>query len=463
MSQTCLKIQKELKMYKYSIASCARWEDPYIVEWIEYHLSIGVEHFYIYSNDDDVFPLYDTLSPYITGKNPVVTLRHFPFIGQQRLMYLSIIDLYASETEWICFLDVDEFISLRSANTIPEFISNFSKNWDSIYFNWIFFGNNGFKTRPSGSVLRQYWKRQESIHPYTKSFTKTKFINSNVIKESGQTAFWHGWDIGTSGSDLLNIRACNVLEEPMREYYNNFPTNATEFLKDPIRTERILNTAIIQHYAFKSEEDFTLRVSRSNTGEFNGQSHWATLAKSGKHIEFLAVLNSVEDRTLYNYHTANMPLVTEIPIILLSNFTNLAPNGIASQSSYSEFSIGEDLVADAKRAINGNFASSYAFHTALENNPWWKLDLGQYVALSEIRIYNRIETSAFARRAKTLYVAISEDDISYEEIYQNHVDNYIGGIDGYPLLISNLSKTTRYIKIGLKEHNYFHLLCVEVY
>lgn len=37
-------------MYKFSIASIIKNESPYILEWIAYHLSIGVEHFYIADN-----------------------------------------------------------------------------------------------------------------------------------------------------------------------------------------------------------------------------------------------------------------------------------------------------------------------------------------------------------------------------------------------------------------------------
>jgi len=33
--------------YKKSLVSCARWENQYIVEWVNYHKSIGFDHIYI--------------------------------------------------------------------------------------------------------------------------------------------------------------------------------------------------------------------------------------------------------------------------------------------------------------------------------------------------------------------------------------------------------------------------------
>jgi hypothetical protein len=56
--------------YKFSLVACARWEEHDIVEWIEYHLSIGVDHFYIYSNDDTPLTLFNRLHPgeYCSGE-----------------------------------------------------------------------------------------------------------------------------------------------------------------------------------------------------------------------------------------------------------------------------------------------------------------------------------------------------------------------------------------------------------
>ena len=39
--------------YQYEVSICAMYknEAKYILEWIEYHLMIGVDHFYLYNNN----------------------------------------------------------------------------------------------------------------------------------------------------------------------------------------------------------------------------------------------------------------------------------------------------------------------------------------------------------------------------------------------------------------------------
>jgi hypothetical protein len=70
--------------YKYSLVATARWEENDIVEWIQYHKSVGFDHIYIYSNDDDPYPTYRVIESYIYGPNPFVTFRHYPKRGSTK-------------------------------------------------------------------------------------------------------------------------------------------------------------------------------------------------------------------------------------------------------------------------------------------------------------------------------------------------------------------------------------------
>ena len=54
MSFLCLNMQKKTgkQQKKYTVAVCAIFknESVFLKEWLEYHLLIGVEHFYLYNN-----------------------------------------------------------------------------------------------------------------------------------------------------------------------------------------------------------------------------------------------------------------------------------------------------------------------------------------------------------------------------------------------------------------------------
>lgn len=99
--------------HQVSIVACARWETQAITEWLLYHRSIGFDHVYLYCNDDDPAELYAAVLPFLQGDAPFVTFRHYPFQGQQFHMYMHCLRAHKDESEWVMFLDVDEFLCIR--------------------------------------------------------------------------------------------------------------------------------------------------------------------------------------------------------------------------------------------------------------------------------------------------------------------------------------------------------------
>ena len=66
---------REILPYYLSIATIFRNEAPYLKEWIEYHLMMGVDHFYLYNNMSEDNYL-EVLNPYI--EHDIVTLVDWP-------------------------------------------------------------------------------------------------------------------------------------------------------------------------------------------------------------------------------------------------------------------------------------------------------------------------------------------------------------------------------------------------
>ncbi|MCG4262555.1 discoidin domain-containing protein [Acetobacter senegalensis] len=139
---------------------------------------------------------------------------------------------------------------------------------------------------------------------------------------------------------------------------------------------------------------------------------------------------------------------------------NLALGGKASQSSISPFSLGQSLYDDAQRAIDGNLDKDYGFHTSLENNPWWLLELPDAVNIRHIIIYNR---KKHKERARKLYVSLSIDGAEWKEVAAYPDGIWFGGDDGYPLVIKVNSVYSKFVKIGLLSHGILHLNQVEIY
>ena len=95
------------KKYNVSICAIFKNESYYLREWLEFNHLVGVEHFYLYNNnsEDDYLRV---LNPYI--KKGLVTLIDWPHNQKQMESYIDCINNYSSESKWIGFIDIDEFI-----------------------------------------------------------------------------------------------------------------------------------------------------------------------------------------------------------------------------------------------------------------------------------------------------------------------------------------------------------------
>jgi glycosyltransferase involved in cell wall biosynthesis len=289
--------------YRYAVAACARWETPYIVEWLNYYRAIGFGHVFLYCNDDDPAELYERVLPFTQGPQPFVTFRYHPHQGEQPQMYGHFLLHHLHECEWVGFFDIDEFLRLPAGETIADFAGRFGGTVDCILFNWIFFGPNGHKTPPAGPVLTNYTRRSENLHPFTKYIAKSSiFSRHRIANLAGGDAFWHM----PQPMCEAPIKIVNVLGEDMQDYYAGFENDASPFVNQWDRKSRILATAFVHHYAFRSEESFWERSRRGLKGRFAGQTIWREMAESDRFPAFLKDVNSVLDMGLAEFWTENL-------------------------------------------------------------------------------------------------------------------------------------------------------------
>lgn len=282
-----------MKKYTYSICACARMEERSINEWIAYHQSIGIQKFYIYGNDDDYRILLDVLYPLLYNNKDLVTFIHYNDVGAQSSMYLHFLKYFGYESEWISFVDLDEFMSLRKNNDISSFVKNYSNEFESIQLNWLNYGTSGNISRPNGSVLREYNYRSKYLDVHTKHITKFDSIYNCGV--SGP--FWH-----TIDSDV--IPTCNVRGErysfmnTLRD--SSFKIDYQEYLNK--NSDEMIDCGSMVHYVLKSEEDFLRRIQRSVKGDFSNQiSYSKYLTDEVARQNYLEKLNEVKDTFMMKY------------------------------------------------------------------------------------------------------------------------------------------------------------------
>lgn len=116
---------------------------------------------------------------------------------------------------------------------------------------------------------------------------------------------------------------------------------------------------------------------------------------------------------------------------------------------------------DAAGGCDGVKTGKWGFHTLHEPNPWWRVDLGQVTALDRLRIFNRCDECA--PRNSRLIVALSNDDMHWQQAYQHTGTVFYGFTDNKPLEVKLNNAQARYLRLQLPGTSYFHLDEVEVY
>ena len=120
-------------------------------------------------------------------------------------------------------------------------------------------------------------------------------------------------------------------------------------------------------------------------------------------------------------------------------------------------------VMDASGGCDGEKKGRYGFHTAIDEEPWWQVDLGRVHSLGQVIVYNRCDTEQFLDRSATIGVLVSADGESWEEVYQHNGKPFGGVPDEAPLAVRLKSVNGRYVRIQLAARTYLHLDEVEVY
>jgi hypothetical protein len=153
--------------------------------------------------------------------------------------------------------------------------------------------------------------------------------------------------------------------------------------------------------------------------------------------------------------------------LYVPNTQNVALRKPATQSSISIWSIGQTIEADARRAVDGVRDKDLAFHTSVESNPWWKVDLVNIYNIECINLFNRRAGEFIRRRIFPFVIERSLDDLIWEEICRSDENRTFGSETGVAPPFqwhSEARSLARYVRITtMREEAILHLSAVEVY
>lgn len=232
----------EKKKYNVTICAIFKNEARYLIEWIEYHIIIGIDHFYMYNNNsnDDYLNI---LQPYIN--KGIVTLINWPYNQGQIKAYTNCINNKRNEANWIGFIDLDEFIVINKGNKIDEFLEKF-KNRPAVKLYWQLFGTSGKVDRDrSGLVTEDFtvcWNKYDEVG---KCFYNTKYgFNPKFKWNRGfHHGFWANWN-------KINLPPVNCFDEICQRGFEKVKNS--DF---PIQ---------LNHYFTKSYNEYVEKASKGD-------------------------------------------------------------------------------------------------------------------------------------------------------------------------------------------------------
>ena len=182
--------KKRTNRFYFSLVLIFKDEAPFLKEWIEYHLILGVDHFYLYNNNSSDHYL-TVIQPYMD--RDIITLVDWPEYPGQYSAYLHWYQSYRQETQWASFIDADEFLCPILEVSLRDVMKRYEK-YPVILAYWKLFGTNGQLMHDDNRlIIEQYTHCRPKLFSEGKIIYNTRFdAASDFISMHGLETKWHG-------------------------------------------------------------------------------------------------------------------------------------------------------------------------------------------------------------------------------------------------------------------------------
>ena len=244
------------------ICAIAKLENNYIYDWAKYHLDIGVNHIFIYDNNEIDGERIEDVFRDTALENRVTVLNARGQKKAQLKVYNAFYHTF--DFDWCAFIDIDEFITFNpSANiqSINDFLSNLH-NCDAVALNWLCYGDNGLVHFENESVPKRFLK---PIKPLD-------FVASQV---NGTPENYHIKSIIKKGLDIDWDEDHSPFKNPHVPSRITRIVNAKgESLSELPWQVSDYSVAFIRHYITMSIEEYLRKVQRgaadsNSAGRYN--------------------------------------------------------------------------------------------------------------------------------------------------------------------------------------------------
>ena len=243
------------KKYYFSVCAIFKDEELSLKQWVEYHRIIGVNHFYLYNNNStDKYK--EELQQFVD--EGIVDLIEWPYPHPAQLpAYQDCFERFRNETQWIAYIDLDEYICPIYKNDIKLWIRKYEK-YPAVYVYWKIFGDNGIIDHDVNKpIIEQYTCAWDRLSDIGKTFVNTDFDLVELTPK-----YLHEM------SCKLKICGMKLIIPPINEFkkYVAYKTNRIK-----INCKKEDFTIQINHYVSKSYGEYVLCKTKRGPGTNGGE------------------------------------------------------------------------------------------------------------------------------------------------------------------------------------------------
>ena len=287
-----------------ALFACMRNEGPFLLEWVACHRIIGFDPVIVATNDctDGSDALMDALHAH----GIAIHLRNSVPQGtapQDNGMQMALRHLADQGPEWLCHLDSDEFMNIRSG-TLDTLLNT---DADAIAIAWRAFGDNGIATWP-GETLPAFTACEAAPNPANVKF-KSIFRHRH---------FAHAREHMPTLPRIPNPVAVNARHDALAT--DNLTGEPTSRYR-PIDRAVAWEAAQINHYT-RARDVFLMKNDRGD-----GQGKTDVKYRIGGRWHRIANRNDSEDRSILRHWPAMRTLIQEwrsIPAVAAAEAATIA-------------------------------------------------------------------------------------------------------------------------------------------
>ena len=235
--------------YKYYCSICLiiRDENEYLQEWLEWHISQGIEHFYIYDHGSkqSVKEFLKTLDKSVSDKVTVTDFGGRHNLAQYEA-YNDCLRRFQKESRWIGFIDSDEFVNVKGGKSMRELLKDYEA-YAGVFARWVVYNANGLKEKTDAPCRERFTSVYKGIESRDmgKIFVQSALISYMMIHN------------GYTKAEL------EVVDEHKR------PLSDGGLLVENATTDFIC----INHYYTKSYEEWVEKISRGSCDPFYSRKY----------------------------------------------------------------------------------------------------------------------------------------------------------------------------------------------